>query len=123
MCCASMLCYSCTTDPSSSYATCHFLRAGEYSSNTRDTYMKSETTRRGIITSLLSIHTRLHKYTSACRYFCCALCTRLLTAEQSLHEQPHRSAVTSPLKTTFETCCTTYQTVAMYVYCNTHSHC
>lgn len=41
MCCASMLCYSCTTDPSSSYATCHFLRAGEYGSNTRDTYMKA----------------------------------------------------------------------------------
>lgn len=75
MCSAAMLCCSCTTDPSSWYSTCHFLGAGEHSSNTGDLYER-ETTRRTIITSPLSMHTHTQIYTWLLRTCkSCALCT------------------------------------------------
>lgn len=52
--CASTLCCPCTTDPSFWYATCHFLRAGEYSSNTGGYLDESEETHRGMIPSTLA---------------------------------------------------------------------
>lgn len=112
--CASMLCYPCTA---SWYATFHFLRAGEYSSNTRDTHMKARPHAEASPPPYY-IHTRLltHRYFYAPKS--CALCTRLLTAEQSLHVQPCRRTVTSPFKTTFKTCCTTCHTVSIYKYCS-----
>lgn len=54
-----MLCCSCTTDPSSCSSTCHFLRAGEYGSNTGGFYER-ETTRRGINAASPSMHTHTH---------------------------------------------------------------
>lgn len=68
MCSAAMLCCSCTTDPSSWYSTCHFLRAGEYSSNTGD-LNERKTIRRGIITSPHTVHT--HKHNVVHMYFKC----------------------------------------------------
>lgn len=89
VCCASTLCCPCTTDPSSWYATCHFLRAGEYSSNTGGYLDESEATRRGMITSTHTVHTRLLKNTHArtkiflpCTEILCTPC--LLTAGQCL---------------------------------------
>lgn len=40
------LCCPCTTDPSSWYATCHFLRAGEYSGDTGEDLDETGETRR-----------------------------------------------------------------------------
>lgn len=80
---------------------------------------ESETTRRGIITSQLAVHTRLHKCThinadtSAPKS--CALCARLLTTCTA----PVCPTFTSPGKTTCKIHFITSYTVAMYTYCNT----
>lgn len=109
MCSAAMLCCSCMTDPSSWYSTCHFLRAGEYSSNTGDLYER-ETTRRCIITSPTQythtyIQTEKERERDTCICIlrtckCCAQCTRPLSSEQNLHVQPHRCTIIFSFKIT-----------------------
>lgn len=102
--CCSMLCYPCTT---SWYATFHFLRAGEYSSNTRDTAYKRKMTGWSSPPYQRTHHTHFNTPKS---------CAALLKAGHSLHVQ--HVEVVSLLKTTFKTCCTSCQTVAIYKYCN-----
>lgn len=108
MCSVAMLCCSSTADPSCWYSTCHFLRAGEYSSNTGDLYER-ETTRRDIITSPFNVHTRPHMHTHTNLYY-------------TLANPAHCAHVWQLKRVWRESACPTTQDNDQFPFINTFKH-